>query len=151
VQIQAQRLNSQPTLQRFLQNLVAAYTLATAYGARLYFFHVADDAWNEPLSTRMPGDASFRRRLLEKDWPPREEGIEPEFLVEFGSPEVRTLEVADQRGAQLIVLNVHGTTHPDLSADLPGPLAYDIVSHARCPVLVVRGAAAPDADELLRT
>lgn len=98
----------------------------------------------------MPADAFIRLRLPEKGWPPREEGIEPEFLVEFGSPEVRTLEVADQRGAQLIVLNVYGTTHPDLSAHLPGPLAYDIVSHARCPVLVVRGAAAPGVDELLR-
>lgn len=93
-----------------------AYALARAYGAHLYFLHVAEDVLNEPLSTRMPADAFIRLRLLEKGWPPREEGIEPEFLVEFGSPEVRTLEVADQRVAQLIVLNVHGTTHPDLSA-----------------------------------
>jgi nucleotide-binding universal stress UspA family protein len=115
-----------------------AYALAKAYGAHLFFLYIVENAWAEPLSAK-PADFFFRERLFERNWPQSAEGIEPEFLVEFGAPEALTLQVANQRGAQLIVLNVPTAVHPDLEAHLPGPLAYNIVSHARCPVFGIRG------------
>jgi len=115
-----------------------AYAVAKQYGAHLYFLHVVEDAWAEPVSTRVSADSFCRLRLDEAGLSEISEEIEPEFLVEFGSAEELTLETARKREVQLIVLNVPGTTHPALSAHLPGPIAYNIVSHARCPVLGVR-------------
>jgi nucleotide-binding universal stress UspA family protein len=116
-----------------------AYTLAKQYDAHLYFLHVVEDIWQEPLSTRVSADAFCRVQLHDRGFSEIEEGVQPEFLVEFGMAEELTLEVARNREIQLMVLNVPGTVHPVLSAHLPGPLAYNIVSHARCPVLGVRG------------
>ena len=116
-----------------------AYALAKAYGAKLYVFHVAEDVWIEPLSTRMSADAFCRMRLLELGWPQGDQGVEPEFLVEFGPSETMILEAAQKRCVQLIVVGVPRTTHPHLSSHLPGPLAYNLASHALCPVLAVRG------------
>jgi nucleotide-binding universal stress UspA family protein len=112
-----------------------AYALAAAYSAELYFLHVIDNVWAEPLCTRMSPEDFFRMRLLEKGWPLKQDGIEPKLLLKFGSPESLVLETAQKQDIELIILNVPGTRHPDLSAHLPGPLAYNIVSHASCPVL----------------
>jgi nucleotide-binding universal stress UspA family protein len=114
-----------------------AFALAAAYSAELYFLHVVDNVWDEPLCTRMSPEAFFRMRLLEKGWPHKQDDIEPKLLLEFGSPESLMLETAQKQRVQMIILDVSGTRHPDLSAHLPGPLAYNIVSHARCPVLGV--------------
>ena len=116
-----------------------AYALAKQYGAHLYLLHVVEDVWREPFSTRVPADTFCRVQLQEKGFSDIDESIHPEFLVEFGMAEERTLEVVKNRDVQLMVLSVPGTTHPALSAHLPGPIAYNIVSHARCPVLGVRG------------
>jgi nucleotide-binding universal stress UspA family protein len=118
-----------------------AYALARAYGAHLCFLHVIEAVWTEPLATRVPAEEFFRSRLVEKGWPVSKEGIEPELLVRNGSRETVTLETAAERDIQLIVLSIRGTGHPDLAAHLPGPLAYNIVSHARCPVVVIRDDA----------
>jgi nucleotide-binding universal stress UspA family protein len=130
--------------------MLYAYALAKAYRAHLYFLHVIEDVWREPTSTKMPAEVFCHLQLQEKGLPEREEGVEPEFLVEFGSAEAQTLEVAERRQIQLMVLNVPGgTTHPALAAHLPGPVAYNIVSHARCPVLGVRGGSEMTDGELI--
>jgi nucleotide-binding universal stress UspA family protein len=124
-----------------------AYALAKQYGAHLYFLHVVEDVWREPFSTRVPAGAFCRVQLQEKGFSDIEESVDPEFLVEFGMAEELTLEVVKNRDVQLMVLSVPGTTHPALSAHLPGPIAYNIVSHARCPVLGVRGNVEIAKDE----
>ncbi len=113
-------------------------SLAERYGASLFFLHVAEDVWKEPLSTRMQAADFFRMRLLEKQWV-LGEGIAPEFRVVFGPRAECILETARQLQIELIVLGVRGTRYPRVAAHLPGPTAYDVVSHARCPVLVIRG------------
>lgn len=115
-----------------------AYELARVYAAHLCFLHVIEAVWTEPLATRVPAEDFFRLRLAERGWPVSKEGIEPELLVRNGSRETVTLETAAERDVQLIVLSIPGTGHPDLAAHLPGPFAYNIVSHARCPVMIVR-------------
>lgn len=119
-----------------------AFALAHAYGASLDLLHVADDAWKEPLATRMTPEAFCRTQLMENGLQQSEYGVEPEFLVEFGPPEDLTLEVARRREIQLIVVGVPVSVHPHLASHLPGPLAYDVASHSACPVLAVRSAEA---------
>ncbi|MGB7586864.1 MAG: universal stress protein [Terriglobales bacterium] len=115
-----------------------ACSLAREYNAALSFLHVAEDVWKEPLSTRMQAADFFRLRHLEKHWTV-DEGCTPQYYVEFGSPAERILEVAAKLQIELIVLGVRGTRYPRMAAHMPGPTAYDVVSHARCPVLVIRG------------
>ncbi|HEX4785405.1 MAG TPA: universal stress protein [Candidatus Sulfotelmatobacter sp.] len=124
-----------------------AHALATEYGAHLYFLHIVEDVWQEPFSTRVPADTFCRLKLHERGFSEFAEGVQPEFLVEFGMAEELTLEVSRNRDIQLIVLTVAGTAHPVLSAHLPGPIAYNIVSHASCPVLGVRGKVEMAKDE----
>ena len=117
-----------------------AGAIANAEGARLLVLHVVEDAWREPASTRLGGEEYLRVRLMEKGWMASIEPIEPELLVDFGPVEDRILLTAEQHRVELIVLDVPSTLHPVLAAHLPGPLAYNVASHARCPVLAVRGA-----------
>jgi universal stress protein A len=118
-----------------------AYTLANAYDSDLYIFHVAENVWKEPLSTRMTPEEFCRMRLLENGLPLNDQGIEPRYLVDFGPAESLILEAAQKRQVQLIVVSVPEATHPHLSSHLPGPMAYNLASHARCPVLGVRSTA----------
>lgn len=115
-----------------------ACSLAKEYGGALFFLHVTQDAWKEPLSTRMQAADFFRMRFVEKKWTLDEE-ISPEYHVEFGRPAEYILEISGKLQIELIVLGVRGARYPRVAAHLPGPTAYDVVSHARCPVLVVRG------------
>lgn len=119
-----------------------AYALARAYSAGLTVLHVAENIWREPLSTRMTAEAFCRMRMLESGLPEHEAGVEVTFQVEFGARESLIVEAAQNRDVQLIVMGVPADSHPELQGHLPGPLAYDVASHAPCPVLAVRGAAA---------
>jgi nucleotide-binding universal stress UspA family protein len=115
-----------------------ACALARIYEAELYILHVAENIWREPLSTRMTPEAFCRMRLLESGLPESALGVEPHFLVDFGPAENLILETAQKHAAQLIVIGVPGAAHPELISHFPGPLAYDVASHSRCPVLAVR-------------
>jgi nucleotide-binding universal stress UspA family protein len=119
-----------------------ACALARVYEAELYVLHVAEDIWREPLSTRMTPDAFCRMRLLESGLPESTLGVEPQFLVDFGPAESLILEAAEKHDVQLVVIGVPGAAHPELISHFPGPLAYDIASHSRCPVLAVRNKEA---------
>lgn len=115
-----------------------ACSLSREYNATLVFLHVAENVWREPLSTRMQPADFFQLRFMEKHWA-LDAGITPEYYVEFGAPAGFILEIARRLQIELIVLGVRGVHYPRLAAHLPGPTAYDVVSHAGCPVLVVRG------------
>ncbi len=122
--------------QRFA--LEYAYALSLAYAAHLIILHVVDNPLDEPMATRMSGEAFFRLRMLENNWPEHRQGIEPEFVLEFGSRQQWTLDTLSKRDVQLLILSAPPTAHPLLKSHLPGPLAYDIITHARCPVLTIR-------------
>jgi nucleotide-binding universal stress UspA family protein len=120
-----------------------AYALVRAYSAQLLFLHVTEDVWQEPLSTRMSAEAFCRLRMLERGLPEPSPDIDVSFHVDFGSRELLILEAAENWDVQLIVMGVPGAAHPELTSHLPGPLAYDIASHAPCPVLAVRFSTTP--------
>jgi nucleotide-binding universal stress UspA family protein len=116
-----------------------AYSLAKEYGASLALMHVAEDVWQEPLSTRLKPADFFLERLLERHWKVEDEGVKPEYFVEFGPRADCILELAAKLQSELIVIGVRGAQHPGIAAHLPGPTAYDIVCRSRCPVFVIRG------------
>jgi nucleotide-binding universal stress UspA family protein len=116
-----------------------AYALAKEYGASLVILHVAEDVWQEPLSTRLKAEDFCRERVLERHWKIEEQGVVPEYRVEFGPRADCILDVAGKLQSELIVIGVRGARYPRVAAHLPGPTAYDVVSRSRCPVLVIRG------------
>ncbi|HTU33488.1 MAG TPA: universal stress protein [Candidatus Acidoferrum sp.] len=120
-----------------------AYALARAYAAHLIILHVVDNPLDEPLATRMSGEAFCRLRMLETKWPERRQSIEPEFVLEFGSRQQWTLDTIAKRDVQLLVLSAPRTAHPLLKSHLPGPLTYDIITHSRCPVITIRAEQSP--------
>ncbi len=120
-----------------------AYALVRAYSARLLLLHVTEDVWREPLSARMSAEAFCRLRMIESGLPEHEPDIDLSFHVDFGSRESLILDAAENRDVQLIVMGVPGAAHPELTSHLPGPLAYDVASHAPCPVLTVRFSGIP--------
>jgi nucleotide-binding universal stress UspA family protein len=64
----------------------------------------------------------------------------PEYVVEHGVAGEKILEVAAQSKVDLIVLGVcQPSGFPGASTHLPISIAHQVVSHAACPVLTVRG------------
>jgi len=117
-----------------------AGAIAAAEHARLLVLHVVEDIWKEPMSTRLRAEEFLRVRLLETGRLGSFDAAEAELLVDFGPAEERIVQQAELHGVELIVLDVPSTAHAMLAAHLPGPVAYNVASHARCPVLAVRGA-----------
>jgi nucleotide-binding universal stress UspA family protein len=80
------------------------------------------------------------RRRLEKLIPPdAADWCKPEYVVRFEFPADGILKVAEERQADLIVMGVRAAASPRTSAHLPWATAYEVVCHAQCPVLTVRG------------
>lgn len=60
------------------------------------------------------------------------------YVVNFEFPAEGILNLAANEQADLIVMGVHATA-PRSSSHLPWAIAYEVVCHAKCPVLTVRG------------
>jgi nucleotide-binding universal stress UspA family protein len=64
----------------------------------------------------------------------------PEAFVQYGDPARKILEVAQERGADLIILGVREATgYVGATTHLARTTAQNVVAHAHCPVLTVRG------------
>jgi len=117
-----------------------AISLAQEYQARLTLLHVIDDAKAGEFvapTDLVPASERLLRNLVPPD---AELWCEPKCVVERGDSAEKILDVAGRTTADLIVLGVRkpggvagAATH------LPIATAHKIVSHARCPVLTVRG------------
>ena len=118
-----------------------AAAIASAEHARLLVLHVVSDAWKEPMSTRVRAEEYLRSRLLEKGWMTYIDPAQTDLMVDFGPAEDLIVQAAERHRVKLIVLDLPPTTHPVLAAHLPGPMAYNVASHALCPVLAVRGSS----------
>jgi nucleotide-binding universal stress UspA family protein len=114
-----------------------AASLAKEFRARLTLIHVMQNFTG--LGNR-PGPIEDGLRRL-KELVPEDADLQyaPETLLEFGDPAKRIVQEASDREADLLVLGarpVHemtGTTH------LPWSTAHQVIAHATCPVLTVRG------------
>ncbi len=79
-------------------------------------------------------------QLLRKLIPPEAElWCEPRLALEQGPATEKILEVASRKKADLIVLGVHRRDFAGMATHLPIATAHKVVTHARCPVLTVRG------------
>jgi nucleotide-binding universal stress UspA family protein len=114
-----------------------AASLAGEFRARLTLIHVMQDFTG--IGNR-PGPIEEGLRRL-KELLPEDADLQyaPETLLEFGDPAKRIVQEANDRETDLLVLGaraIHemtGTTH------LPWSTAHQVIAHATCPVLTVRG------------
>jgi nucleotide-binding universal stress UspA family protein len=121
-----------------------ACVLAGEGSGRLVILHVE----RAPLATLggttavppLPNEYD-REKLWEqlKDIQPSRAGIAVEYRLLYGDPATVILEVAQEIGADLIVMGTHGRT--GLRRLLMGSVAEPVVRTASCPVLTVRSPA----------
>ena len=78
-------------------------------------------------------------RRLEQLVPCDEEApIESEFVVQFGIPSEKILQVALGERVELIVLGLSRASLAGTISHMPWATAYEVVRGAGCPVLTVR-------------
>ncbi|HXY11668.1 MAG TPA: universal stress protein [Terriglobales bacterium] len=77
-------------------------------------------------------------RLKQLIPPERKLGSDPELLVGFGLVSHEIVRIAAASQADLIVMGVNRAASVRVSAHLPWATAYEVVGHAKCPVLTVR-------------
>ena len=117
--------------------LAYAVWLAELDHAHLTLLHVLKMPADVPLEYP-EAETQIAMKRLEKLLPPRAGvSVETDFIVEVGAPAEHILKVAEGKGADLIVMGPHHTSHPRLSAHLPWVTPHQVLCHARCPVLTV--------------
>lgn len=120
--------------------------LATAFGARLHFVHVcpnpgivAPPLVPAPVITGQVREASQRGFDDFLATARRDLGVQVEGTLREGVPHTEILSLAEEIGADLIVLGTHGRT--GLGHLLLGSVAERVVRHASVPVITVPSAA----------
>lgn len=123
-------------------NVAAAYavSLAQEFQSRLTLLHAIPES--EPGDLVSWSDIRESAEILLRQLVPTD--VEPwcktEYFVERGDPAERILDVAHVRQSDLIVLGAHPEEGvPGAARHLGLATAHKVVSHARCPVLTVRG------------
>jgi nucleotide-binding universal stress UspA family protein len=125
-----------------VSNVAASYAISLAQEnqSRLVLLHV--------LPAPKPGKsklvelsvAEALHRIVDLLPPDAELWCRPETIVEHGEPGDQILAAAERCGADLIVLGVRGLdTLTRLATRVARATAYEVVAHAPCPVLTVRG------------
>jgi nucleotide-binding universal stress UspA family protein len=117
--------------------LAYAVWLAEEDRARLTVLHVIKGGSNlhggDPES-----EAETRKKLLAQLLPPQSiAAADAECIVAAGLPWEQILKVSQNKAAELIVMGPHHTPFARLSAHLPGTTPYEVICHAKCPVLTV--------------
>ncbi len=133
--------------------LALALSLAAPVQATVIAVHTVEWPWPEPPAPsfdELPAAqaqalqeyrryvtdrASHRLEALLADRTPA--AVRVETVIAHGKPHVELLRVAEERGADLVALGVHGRGTIDQAVF--GSTTNHVVRHARCPVLTVRG------------
>jgi nucleotide-binding universal stress UspA family protein len=117
-----------------------AISLAQEYQAHLTLLHVIEKQQAGDFVRPSDLEGAMLRRLQALVPPEANLWCEPWFMVTQGAPAEEILAIAAERGADLVVLGVRRPTGvPGASTHLPIATAHKVVSHAKCPVLTVRG------------
>jgi nucleotide-binding universal stress UspA family protein len=119
------------------RGLPYALSLAQEHQASLTMLHVVENIDELSPETIARLREFFTERLQSLLPPGSDLWCYPEFVVSFGSPVERVLEVVEARNADLLVLGIRGGGA--VLGHLPPAKAYRIVCQASCPVLTVRG------------
>ncbi len=114
-----------------------AVSLAQENQAQLTLLHVVETTSSGYLADPQRTLDLLKQRL--QQLLPKEASLwcEPQFALESGSPGEGILKVAAEQQADLIVLGVRPIRR--LATHLPIATAHEVVCHAPCPVLTVRG------------
>ena len=118
-----------------LRALPYAFSLAEENQASLSLLHVAPMV---PAQHQALVAQNTSSRLAKLVPPEAEDWCRPKAVVNFEFPAEGILDVAEEQQADLIVMGVHKRA-PLTSSHLPWAIAYEVICHARCPVLTVRG------------
>jgi len=118
--------------------LTYALWLAEHEHAHLTLLHVLKMRTDVPVGYREAMRDVAMKRLVQLLPPETTLSVETEFIVEIGATAEHILKVAEHQGADLIVMGPHRTSHAQISAHLPWVTPYQVLCHARCPVLTVR-------------
>lgn len=128
--------------------LPQAVSLANQTKARLILLNVVTAApvpqitsWytsSEIASMRENARMTCVRRLEQLVPRDEETAIESEFVVQFGIPSEKILQVALDKRVELIILGLRRASLAGAISHMPWATAYEIVRGAGCPVLTVR-------------
>ena len=118
-----------------LRALPYALSLAEENQATLSFLHVMPMVIPQEQA---PIAEVIRKRLQTLIPPDAGDWCRPAAVVNFEFPSEGILHVAEEQCADLIVMGVHKRA-PRAASHLPWAIAYEVMCHARCPVLTVRG------------
>jgi nucleotide-binding universal stress UspA family protein len=131
-----------------LRALPYAISSANHFGTKLVLLHVVPavpmpEGMNRPtaddvMQLRENAHIASVRRLKELTRQNAKLALEPECLVEFGSPSEKILQTANTLKADAIILGLHRSTHVDTKSHMPWATAYEVVCGAGCSVLTVR-------------
>jgi nucleotide-binding universal stress UspA family protein len=121
-----------------------AVSIAVRDKAKLYLIHVIDVRMyghEAPLSFEMPKPSEetlkkVKKELADNVLKQAKGEIEVETMVTTGIPAVEILNLAKEKGADLIVMGTHGRT--GIAHVVIGSVAENVVRKAPCPVLTVR-------------
>jgi len=91
-----------------------------------------------PWQHRASVEVQMREQLVRLIPPSAKDWCTPQFLVRWEHPGEAILSAAAEWEPDLIVMGVRRARAATLSAHLPWPVASEVVSRARCPVLTVR-------------
>jgi nucleotide-binding universal stress UspA family protein len=118
-----------------------AISMAQENQALLALLHVMKPADGQPTGRDLKDSvANAMHELYELVPMEAELWCRPEALVRYGKPAEQITETALERGADLIVLGVRSAAaHLGAATHLSRTTAHNVVIHAKCPVLTVRG------------
>lgn len=141
----------QPRLQRILYvtNLLSGSTNALTFAAslaeqehaHLTLLHVLKIPGNSHSGNRQSEDGAAKERLAQLLPPEAADALDLEFIVAAGIPAEQILKVAERQDADLIVMGRRQTPFARAAAHLPRVTPYEVICHARCPVLTVGDTA----------
>ncbi len=119
-----------------IRALPYAVSLAQVYGADLLVLHVNEGDSRETPVEAAPKTSEFLREYL------TDYGANPmrdNIIIDFGSRTELILEHANRRQVDLIVMGLRhlGSIRARIASHLPGSISYEVISKARCPVLIV--------------
>lgn len=118
-----------------LKALPYALSLAEENQAHLVLAHLIPLV---PMQHQEEVRTSALQRLRELIPPGAEDWCHIDCVVNFDFPAEGILSLAATEGSDLIVMGVHAKA-PRSSSRLPWAIAYEVVCHAKCLVLTVRG------------
>ena len=116
-----------------------AISMAQEHQAHLSLLHVLREP--EAGTVNLDSDTAFLMRQMKKLVPPSPDfSFQPEYFVEFGSAPEQILAFASRQEADLILLGIRPAVDGlGTSTHFSHTMAQQIVTHATCPVITVRG------------